>query len=434
MRLLKKNKIGFILTPGFRAADVVGLYPILGGAIRNKVFLVAEKETCILGRSNFQVCADTNFENCPKLDVLVVGESLDSSYDNSKLTDFVKRKAREAKYVIGISNGVTLLAKAGLLKGKRATSDRSNLEKMREFGAIPVNENKPVVDGKFYTSGPSTGAIESAFKVFSEISGEKIARLWELTQEYNPHKRFSSVPYSKEIVEKLVEKKKSLKIAVLSPPHMFVPDAMGAVDVLGSIPGAEVHYVWKKKGKANGLLSPSIYSDTAFEECPQMDIIIVGAVQPGVSADEETIRFLKKQEKNATAILGICAGVFVIGGAGLLKGKNAASNFHMTNLVSCVGATPSRKEVEIDGKIFTAGPIIGSYEAALIVVSNIYGKEVAAWIENEILEYSPNPVFGVGSPELAGKMLVALSKLFIIPGNPIYRRAAKSGYKKSQKM
>ena len=150
---------------------------------------------------------------------------------------------------------------------------------------------------------------------------------------------------------------------------------------------------------------------------------------PKISCDKEVNEFFKKQEKEATAIISTCAGVFVVGGSGLLAGKRAASNFHMTKYLTHVGAIPSHAEVETDGKFYSAGPAVGSYEVALMVVKKMYGEDAAQHIEQNLLEYSPNPVLGVGSPELAGKFKTAISKMLIAPINPIYKWTAKRGYR-----
>ena len=379
---------------------------------------------------SFFLMANATFDNCPHLDVLVVGEVADAQLENSAFLGFLKSRVKSSRYVIGVSNGVVALAKAGVLKGRQVTADSRNLAVLKTLGAEPVNRRCTVVDGKFYTSGPATGGIESAFMVMRELRGDRPTKLIELTVEYNPRPQFPALG-SQEPNTCDLQSLKPLKVAVLMPPLIYAPDAMGAIDVFSQIPSTEVFYVWKEKGKARSMLGPMLAADTTFEECPQVDVVIVGAVMPWVFYDQPVNDFMIRQEKGAQAMLSTCGGVFVYGGSGLLEGKRAASNFHMVDLLPCVGAIPSHKEIEVDGKFYTAGPAIGSYEAALMAVRKLYGDDVARHIEQDLLEYEPHPVFGVGSPELAGELLTFVSHACVVPFNPFVRVMAKKGYRRN---
>ena len=431
MGQFKKVRIGFVLANGFRAADVIEIQAVLGMHLRNKIYFIAENKQCVYGKSGFAIIPNATFRECPPLDVLIIGEQLNTELENKIFIEFLRKKVQAATYVIGVSNGVIALAKCGVLTGLKATTDRANLSKLETYGVIPVNRRETVIDGRFYTSGPSTGGIESAFMILRKLRGDFITGLTELTLEYNPQKQFATAYYTSS--KKLPELTTPLKVAVLMPPFAFAPDIIGALDVFGSIPKTEIYYVWKEKGKSRSIASLSMMSGTTFNDCPQVDVLIVGAVMPNISADQEVLDFLMAQEKNAKAIISICAGVFVIGGAGLLKNKNAASNFHMTSLLPCVGAIPSYNEVQVDEKIYSAGPAVGSYEAALMAVNNICGKEWAAYIEQEILEYEPHPVMKTGSPELGGRLRTLISKLLIAPMNPVYKYYARKGYKRNKR-
>ena len=432
MSLFKSASIGFVLAPGFRAADVVGLHAVLGAFPGNRLYYAAEHLHCLYGKSNFPIVPNTTFAACPQLDVLVVGELPDAALENPRLIAFIQTRAPAATYVIGVSNGVVALAKAGLLQGLEATADRANTAKLAEFGAIPVERSSTVVAGKYHTSGPSTGGIESAFIVMRALRGDTVTRMLELNLEYNPQRQFSGPAHPAENGADS-QADRPLKVAVLTPPRMYVPDVVGAIDVLGALPGADVLYVWKQTGEARGMLAgPTLVADTTFEQCPQVDVLIAGAVLPGYSTDTAVTDFVIRQAGKAAAVVGICEGVMLLGAAGLLTGKRATTNFHMLKLLPQVGAVPSEAAVEVDGKIYSAGPAVSSYEAALQVVRDMYGAGMAQHIEQNVLEYAPHPVFGVGSPRLAGKMRTGISKFLTAVISLMYLRAAKAGYRKNR--
>ena len=425
---MKKVSIGFVIAPGFRPTDVVLPDAVLGPLPRHQVYYVAENLGFVYGKAGFPIKPNATFETCPHLDVLVVGELPDAKLSNEGLIQFIQSRAETARYVVGVSNGVIALGIAGVLKGRKATADRANVNRLGDFGVTPVDCNHPVVDGKFYTSGPSTGAIESAFMVMRELHGDRISRYLELNLEYNPQQQYPAPAAGERANIASLKDATPMKVAVLTPPSLYVPDVVGAIDVFGSIPGTEVFYVWKQKGLATGMAGPQLHSTTTFDECPQVDVIIVGAVRPEVSSDREVAEFLRQQAGEARAVIGTCAGVLVLGAAGLLEGKKAVTNFHMAHLLPSLGALTSEKEVEVDGKLYTAGPAVGAYEAAIMAANDIYGDEIARHLEQHVLEYHPHPVFGVGSPKLAGKLLTAISRTIAAPLTSFYRAKAKRGY------
>jgi hypothetical protein len=74
------------------------------------------------------------------------------------------------------------------------------------------------------------------------------------------------------------------------------------------------------------------------------------------------------------------------------------------DLLPSFGAIPAWGIVVEDRNRITAGPATGGIEIALRLVQDIYGDDVAREAELQ-MEYAPIPLFGVGTPELAGPEL-----------------------------
>ena len=108
--MLKRTAIGFIVTAGFRAADVVGIGAVLGIDPRHKIHYIGSTEDEVYGTPHFPLVPSTTFARCPELDVLVVGELSAESMNDSACLEFIKNSAKKAAYVIGVSNGVVALA------------------------------------------------------------------------------------------------------------------------------------------------------------------------------------------------------------------------------------------------------------------------------------------------------------------------------------
>lgn len=197
-----------------------------------------------------------------------------------------------------------------------------------------------------------------------------------------------------------------LKVAILVCPAYAPADIIGIHTVLGIMPGATVELVWKNLDEVIGIPKYPTRPTMTFDDCPtDLDVLWVGAVgDPAIFEDTETLEFLADRGERARWVGGNCAGSLLVGAAGLLQGYRATTNFQQKHLLPYFGAIPADGNVVIDRNRITAGPLTGSIEAALMIVQDIYGDDVAREMELQC-EYETKPLFGVGSPELAGPEL-----------------------------
>ena len=424
---LAKTTIGSVLAPGCRAADLIGTQAVLGiDPLRHATHWLAESDAPVRAAPNMRFVPNLRFDDCPKLDVLVVPELDEASLADAVLLAFLARVAAEATQVIAVSNGVLALAKAGLLEGRKVTADRKTLPRLRELGVEAVETSGVVRDGRWFTAGPSTGAIEAAYTLLQERRGNFLAKLAELNLEYAPQARFDDPAL---VATAPPADSRPLEVVTLAASGMYLPDVSGALDVLGVLPEANIRVAWKKTKPIRCALGPTIVPDTRFDDCPQADVLVLGFNLPKLSADPEVLEFLRRQSASARVVICVCAGSLLMGAAGLLEGERATSNFHMTSLLGSCGVEASREHLVRSGKYYSAGPAIGSYETALLALEELHGPEVAAYVEREVLEYSPNPPFGVGSPEQAGPWLTLLSRALSAPLLPAYWWTARKGFR-----
>lgn len=424
--MFNKVKIGFVLAPNFRAADVIGLDAIFRLHPRNTIYYIAEEVGIVNGKSNFGIEANISFNDCPKLDVLVIGETRKKEAENSNLLRFLSNQAKNLKHIIGISNGVWALHKAGMLSHQKITADRSTLKLLKSSDLQLVDDRRCIVDGKFITSGPSSGAIEAGFTVFNKLRGTWLTKFIELNLEYDAQVQYAT---NKNTMLEQPPLPRPLKVGVFAAPDLYIPDVIGASDVFGSIPNAKIYYLSHEKGISRSVIGfgPKMLADTTLDECPPLDVLIFGASHPRYINDEKLLDFIVQQEKSASAIINICAGTFIIGSAGLLEGKQAATNYHQVSDLSRIGACPTGKEVATDGKYFSAGPAVGSYEVGLKAVEKIVGKEWAQYIEHEVLEFAPNPIFGT-TPKNASTSILQTTHAISFFLKRIYRPFIRKGY------
>jgi len=117
-------------------------------------------------------------------------------------------------------------------------------------------------------------------------------------------------------------------------------------------------------------------------------------------ADRETIAFVRSQGQNAKYVSSVCTGAFILGAAGLLKGRRATTHWAYTDLLSLVGASYEQARVVRDGNVITAGGVTAGIDFGLRIVAEIAGETTAQAIQLGI-EYDPAPPFDCGHPDRA---------------------------------
>ena len=199
--------------------------------------------------------------------------------------------------------------------------------------------------------------------------------------------------------------RRDLQVAILVCPGFMPVDVVGLHTIFGMLPGAQVHLVWKDLDEIVGVPTFPTRATTTFADCPaELDVLFAGAVPPDVFEDAETLAFFADRGARARWVAGACAGSLLLGAAGLLQGYRATTNFHVHDLLADFGAIPARGNVVEDRNRITAGPATGGFEIAFRLVQDLYGDEMAREAELQT-EYAPEPLFGVGTPELAGPEL-----------------------------
>jgi len=116
--------------------------------------------------------------------------------------------------------------------------------------------------------------------------------------------------------------------------------------------------------------------------------------------DRNTIEFVRRQSVIAKYVTSVCTGAFVLGVAGLLKGRRATTHWAFTELLPLVGATHEKGRVVKDGNVITAGGVTSGIDFGLNVAAEIAGETVAQAIQLS-LEYDPDPPFDAGHPDCA---------------------------------
>jgi cyclohexyl-isocyanide hydratase len=158
-----------------------------------KVHVAAYSRDPIETDSGFSVCASTTFADCPAADLICIpgGPGVFEAMADTRLLDFVREKARGARYVTSVCTGMFLLGAIGALQGKRATSHWGYTGAIAACGAVHT-PGRVVVDGNIMTAGGVTAGLDYAMVAIAEIFGEEAARMVQLRMEYDPAPPYDS--------------------------------------------------------------------------------------------------------------------------------------------------------------------------------------------------------------------------------------------------
>lgn len=198
------------------------------------------------------------------------------------------------------------------------------------------------------------------------------------------------------------------RIGLLAFPAMTQLDLTGPLQVFASLPGAEVRVIWKTLDPIQTHGGLRLIPDTTLADCPMLDVICVpgGSGVLDLMDDPEVLSFLRTQAEQARFVGSICTGALVLGAAGLLRGKKATTHWAWIDLLTPLGAIPTKGRVVRDGKFMTGGGVTAGIDFALTMVAELAGQDVAESIQLGI-EYAPAPPFDSGNPETARPEILA---------------------------
>src|SRR5436305_8888782 len=147
---MAKKTIAFVVYPGVSLLELVGNHTLLSSIMRlgPRMKMKAGYESVVVGESLEAIPTDTpmsiipqkTFADVPQPDALVViGGGADTlpALENADLIESVRRAGQHAEWVAATSTGSLLLAAAGLLEGRLATTHWAYADRLQAYGARP---------------------------------------------------------------------------------------------------------------------------------------------------------------------------------------------------------------------------------------------------------------------------------------------------------
>ena len=182
-------QIAILLFENVTARDAVGPYEVLSRLPGAQTVFVGERPGPVrtdVGSLGLHV--DATLAEVPAPDVVLVpgGFGQTAHMSDGAVHQWLRAADQTSAWTTSVCTGSLILASAGLLTGRRATTHWLAAEQLADWGALRTDE-RVVVDGKYVTAAGVSAGIDMGLTLAARIAGEATAQAIQLGMEYDPH-------------------------------------------------------------------------------------------------------------------------------------------------------------------------------------------------------------------------------------------------------
>ncbi len=198
----KPRTLGAILYPQFELLDLYGPLEMFGCLAPDVVIVpVAERTGPVASSPGIETLATYDFDDCPALDLLLLpgGIGTLAQLTNEPLLAFLRARTAQAEVTMSVCSGSALLARAGLLDGRRATSNKLyfQLATSQSDAVDWVTEARWVEDGPFVTSSGVSAGTDMSLAVIAKLYGRDRAEQVAVITEYEWEQDSTRDPFTR---------------------------------------------------------------------------------------------------------------------------------------------------------------------------------------------------------------------------------------------
>lgn len=180
---------------GLTALDAIGPYEILSRLPEANVKFVAKEKGVIVSDTHFlKLVAEYDISEIDKADILLIPGSVVGfirEIKDQNLLSWINKIDKTTTWTTSVCSGSIVLAAAGLLKEKKATSHWGAIHLLKNYGSIPTGQ-RYIQEGKIITAQGVSAGIDMSLYLASQIVGEEKAKAYQLFIEYDPKPPFNS--------------------------------------------------------------------------------------------------------------------------------------------------------------------------------------------------------------------------------------------------
>ncbi len=185
----EKTVVGVALYPGFELLDVFGPVEMWAYVPDFEVVMVAETAGPVASaQQGIEAVAQYSFADAPEIDILMVpgGNGTLVELNNEAYLDFIRKVDATSTLTTSVCTGSALLAKAGLLSGRKATSNKAffSLAVQQDPSVDWQGSARWVEDGKYITSSGVSAGTDMALGLIARLKGKDQAEMLAKSLEY----------------------------------------------------------------------------------------------------------------------------------------------------------------------------------------------------------------------------------------------------------
>jgi transcriptional regulator GlxA family with amidase domain len=194
--------VGAILYNNFELLDLYGPLEMFGALPGNfNIVTVSDQAGPVASLPGPRTVADYSYADCPPLDLILLpgGIGTMAELENDSLLNFLRERSTEAQYTMSVCSGSAILARAGLLDGRRATSNKQlfKVATSQSDQVEWVEHARWVEDGPFITSSGVSAGIDMSLAVIARLYGDEHAQRIADFTEYQWHRDAFDDPFAK---------------------------------------------------------------------------------------------------------------------------------------------------------------------------------------------------------------------------------------------
>ena len=202
-----RKQIAFVLYPGLTPLDLIGPLQALSPLARidptYDVLVVAESRDPVMSDSVISLAPSHTFDDAPSPFAIVVpggGEPTLRAAGHKPLVDYVVEAAANAEVVMSVCTGAIILATAGLLQGRRATTHWAYVDILEHLG-VEVVRSRWVEDGKYLTTAGVSAGIDGGLHLAQRLVGDEGAKLIQRGMQYEPEPPLGPIDWDPAITQ-----------------------------------------------------------------------------------------------------------------------------------------------------------------------------------------------------------------------------------------
>lgn len=186
-------KIAALVFDDLTALDLFGPLEVLGNLPNAEFVYVTPDDSIAAERTGIRIDVTAGFDEVDQADILLVpgGEGTRRLVKDGPTIDWILKIDKTTTWTTSVCTGSLILAAAGLLNGRPATTHWLAMDLLERLGAQPTSE-RVVFSDKYVTAAGVSSGIDMALHLAQKLHGDALAQSIQLAIEYDPRPPFDS--------------------------------------------------------------------------------------------------------------------------------------------------------------------------------------------------------------------------------------------------